>query len=331
MKFLTPARVTLLMLLVVGGLIAAYVAKNLWAGEEPVPAETRAVPMPVNAIPAGTLITENDLGLANIPIGDLPPDTFINKDKIVGRVAKVDLAGATPIRGSQLYRFGERPELPVAPGMRAITVSVGESDDVVDGHVEPGHFVDLHLTPSLTADPRLRGGTTLTVFRGIKVLAMNQGRTRTGVDRGGNTVTIELSPRQANIAIQAEKAGDLTLSLNPEGRGAVGVDVARDDRATLEEILDLPPLPEEKKPFQTRHFHGGGFGVLQFTDGTRDGGGAGISGGGGGGGNVGRQRLNPTFNNGNSLPGLNSGGGYYGASLDSDKTQADDRQANATR
>ena len=59
MKILTPARVTVLMLMVVGGLAAAYVAKNLLAADTTPPkVETRTVPMAVADLKPGTVVTE---------------------------------------------------------------------------------------------------------------------------------------------------------------------------------------------------------------------------------------------------------------------------------
>ena len=58
MKRITPAFVTLLMLVVVGLLIGVYLVKSLWANEELAGIEeARYIPMAVADLEPGTLIT----------------------------------------------------------------------------------------------------------------------------------------------------------------------------------------------------------------------------------------------------------------------------------
>ncbi len=144
---------------------------------------------------------------------------------------------------------------------------------MVDGLIQPRQYVDVHLTPSNTSDPRLRGGTTMTLFKGVKVVAINRSISSSNVDRGGNSVTLELTPEQANIVILADTAGELTMSYNPNGKGTGGVTISDADRATLEEILSLDPLAEPTPPFQTEQFRGGSRAVNTYRDGRLIGGG----------------------------------------------------------
>lgn len=269
MKRITPAFVTLLMLVVVGLLIGVYVVKNLWAAEEPpAVAETRLVPMPIADLEPGTLITEAHLGQAPVSRDLLTPDTLTSNRVIIGRVVKETIPAARPIRSVSLYQPGERPPLKVALDMRAITVPMGSNGTVVDGLIQPGQFVDVHLTPTaLDNDPRLRGGTTMTLFKGVKILAMNRSTQAGSADRGGNTVTLELTPEQANIVILADTAGELTMSFNPNGKGTGGVTISDADRATLEEILNLDPIAKPTPPFQTEQFRGSGRAVNTYRDG----------------------------------------------------------------
>ncbi len=268
MKRITPAFVTLLMLVVVGLLIGVYIVKNLWAQEEVAPvAETRLVPMPTSDLEPGTLITEAHLGRGPVPREMMTPDTLISNRVILGRIVKEKLKAARPIRSEQLYQAGDRPPLNVPKDMRAVTVDMGNNGSVVDGLIRPGEFVDVHLTPALNSDARLRGGVTMTLFKGVKIVGMNRSVSQSRVDRGGNTVTLELTPEQANIVILADKAGELTMSYNPNGRGTGGVTISDADRATLEEILSLKPLPEPVPPFRTEQFRGKDRGVNTYRDG----------------------------------------------------------------
>ncbi|WP_166825019.1 Flp pilus assembly protein CpaB [Thalassoroseus pseudoceratinae] len=271
MKKLTPALVTLLMLGVVGLLIGVYIFKKLTAGDDVAEApRTRNVPMAIADIESGTLITEAHLGQGPVLTDEMERDTLLNNRVIVGRVAKTEIKRATAIRSGNLFPPNEGPALEVADGMRAVTVVVGPNDDLVDGLVRVGTYVDMLFSPDNTNDPRMQGGTTLTLLKGIKVLALNRTmRSTNRVDRGGNTATLEVTPQQAIILTEVQRGGNITLALNPDGRNGTGVSVSSDDRASLEEILDLEPIPEPTPPFATEIFKGGARDVLRFREGER--------------------------------------------------------------
>jgi pilus assembly protein CpaB len=256
------------MFLMVGGLITLYVGKVLFATEDATTIEMTSVPMAVVQLAPGTKVTPAHLGIGRIQANERIPEMLLSDEGILGRVVKETIPAATPIMSRQLYRPGEGPPLDLGTGMRAVSVSVGESVAMVNGHVKPGQFVDIHLTPSAT-DARFRGGLTLTLFQGVKVLAINRSTQPASVERIGNAVTLELSPQQANIMILARERGEITLSFNPEGRGSGGVTVGSEDRVTLEEILGLKPLPQSAPPFTVESFKGSNRTKLQFRNGKR--------------------------------------------------------------
>lgn len=249
---LTPARVTLAMLVAVGGLVTAYVAKTLLATEAPPPVATRTVPMALTDLEPGTLITEAHVGPGYIH-GPLPPDVLINDKVIIGRVVKERVPAATPIRSGYLYPPGDRPALPVTEGMRAVSVAVEGSPAMVDGLIKPGQHVDVHLSPEMRDDPRFGGGMTFTLLRGVKVLAINRSQQPGGADRGGNTVTLELTPEQSNVILLARNTGSLALTYNPTATNTGDVVQPAEEGATLNEILNLPPLPQ---PVISEHYRG---------------------------------------------------------------------------
>lgn len=272
MRFLTPAFVTLGMLILVGLLIAGYFVKGLFATvEKPPETLTQNVPMAVADIPAGTLVTEAHLGQGPALKEKIRSqnDTLLNNRVIINRIAKETIKAGTPIRSSQLYQPGEFPSLEVEPGYRAISISVGDSTHLVSGLVKPGQYVDVHLTPTgLSADERAGGGFTMTLFKGVRVLAINRGvRTVGQVDRTSNQVTLELTPRQSNIMIQARERGEINLSFNPQGKGTGGVVGSDDDRATFDEILGLKAPEKPQPPHAIEHYRGSGRSVMRFRNG----------------------------------------------------------------
>lgn len=268
MKRLTPAFLTILMLGVVGLLVLGYVAKRMFAQEEAPPAERVNVPMALADLPPGTLITEAHLGLGPARPEDMTRETIRNSTALVGRIVKNAIPAAQPISTLDLYLPNEFPPMVIEPGMQALTISLGSASDTVDGLVRPNEYVDVHFSPTSVPDRRFPTGLTMTLFKGVKVLAINRSVTgATGVGRGSNSVTLELTNAQANIMIEAQTKGAITLTYNPTGYGGGGVDLSNEDRATLDEILGLEPPTPPTPPQLTEIYTGNGRRVMAFRDG----------------------------------------------------------------
>jgi len=194
-------------------------------------------------------------------------ETILNSNAIIGRYALTDIKQAQPILTSDLYAPDTRPPLELNPGMQAVTISLSDSTAVVDGLFKPGDYVDVRLTVNDDpSDPRFRGGFTMTMFKGVRVLAMNRLTQQADVSRGANTVTFELSPAQSNILLEARQHGLLTVTYNPDGPGTGGVQIADADRAHFEEILGLPEIPEPPVPFLMELYRGANRSLINYDD-----------------------------------------------------------------
>jgi Flp pilus assembly protein CpaB len=156
--------------------------------------------------------------------------------------------------------------------MRAISISIPAATPIDAEFVQPGRYVDVYLTPHAggRAPARFAGGVTLTLFRGVRVLAVPD----TSAGDAARAVTLELSPEQANGLILARQEGEIALGYNPDGRRDSDVDspaVGNRDRATLDEILgeDATKAPESvAKPassFTVESYRGGARSILQFA------------------------------------------------------------------
>jgi len=283
MKRLTPAAVTLMTVVVVCLLVTAYFAKMVLA-EEPkallvestkTPSiEFREVPMALGTLEPGMQVTPAHLGTGRVRVDALEPETLLSERGLVGRIAKERIQAATPIRSGQLYQPGERPPLAVGPGMRAVSASFSPRASFVGGLLRAGEYVDVHLTPHLSdpSDNRFRGGLTITLLGGVRVLAVGGGIERDSQNTESiNTVTLELTPEQANILILAREKGEIALSYNPDGKGSGGVALRNQDRATMEEILGInrPEAPVSAprlsaRPFTSESYKGSTRTTLQF-------------------------------------------------------------------
>jgi pilus assembly protein CpaB len=265
-KRLTPATLFTLMLVGVGGLVALYAGKKLLARQEVVEApQLDLMPVPVADLPPGTVITTAHLGQARIKRERLIPETVRSERILLGRIVKNTLKRAEPINTGDLYPPGEGPPLDIAPGMRAVSIDLQDASAKVDGLIRPGQYVDVHFTPSSNPDP-VKGPFTMTLFKGVKILSMGSGNARSS---RSTTVTLELSPEQANIILLAKDKGALQLTYTPEGKGNGGVAVADADRATLSEILGLSEPKKEAPPHTIEMYNGSGRSTVQFRDGKR--------------------------------------------------------------
>lgn len=254
MKRLTPATLTFGVMAIMGLLVSAYVVRTLLARDDkPAAVTTRNMPTPVADIPEGTEITAKHLGTAPTLVSSLTPDMLANNSVIVGRVAREALKKAVPIKSNQLYMPGERPPLKLAKGMKALTISLTSNTAIVDGLIKPNDYCDIQLTvnTNIFADNRIPNGYQLTLFKGIKVLAINRNTVQQDIESNGNTVTLEVRPGQANAILLAEKNGTLILTYTSSSKpGGIEVSDADDDRLTMEKLLNLPPkpVPEQPKP-----------------------------------------------------------------------------------
>jgi pilus assembly protein CpaB len=112
----------------------------------------------------------------------------------------------------------------ISPGMRAMSVSV-KANTMAGGFVSPGDRVDVVLsyTPSSPdgtsefSDNVFMRYASQTVLRDIRVLAVDQRTDEDGVAKVAKTVTLELSPEQAEIMSIAVQMGDITLALRRIG------------------------------------------------------------------------------------------------------------------
>jgi pilus assembly protein CpaB len=299
MKRLTPAAVTLMTVVVVSLLVTAYFAKVLLA-EEPKarlfdatqapsanesrqhstdapktpPVEFREIPMALGTLEPGTQVTAALLGNGRVRADSVQPETLLSERALLGRFVKEPIPAAMPIRSSQLYQPGERPPLEVAPGMRAVSITFAHRGSFVGGLLRKGEYVDVYLTPrtSESSDSQVQGGITITLLNGVRVLAVGDTAGADSSSSGSlNTVTLELTPEQANILILAREKGEIALSYNPDGKGTGGVAAKNSERATMAEILGQakaespsPAAHDNRAPFTSEFFKGTKRTTLEF-------------------------------------------------------------------
>lgn len=205
--------ITISLVLAIG---AAWVARNwvqarLNAGTPADP--VKPVIVAAMEIPFGTKVEARHLKVITLPSVTSVGDNFDKADEVVGLIALQKI-----IPGEILLkeRFADRNAgstlaAIVKPDMRAVTVRV---DDVVGvaGFLMPGNHVDV-----VAARMVEQRAETRTVLRNLNVLAVDQ---TASPDKDQpvvvRAVTLEVSPKQAEVLVKAREEGRIQLTLrNP--------------------------------------------------------------------------------------------------------------------
>ena len=203
-------------------------------------------------IPRGTKIGPEHIVLERYPIRLLPEGAMVSKDTVIGRVAFTDVPARTLILSKQLAGLGSQPGLSgiTAPGMRSVSVRVDEASGVA-GFVAPETYVDVIAI----MQPQLEGARPVSkvILQKVKVLAGGQKMETKSDGKAAlvNTVTLEVTPAQAEKLKLAEAEGRLQLSI----RNGIDQIIERTPGATKRDVLNDVALENRAR------------------EGTRDGGG----------------------------------------------------------
>lgn len=162
---------------------------------------------------------------------------------LVGAVARSPMLPGEPITALKLVKAGDGGVLAaiLPAGMRAISTRIKEETGV-GKLILPNDHVDVILTQRKRGS---RGGEEFvsdTLFRNVRVLAIGQLiEAREGKKLAeGNTATLELTPRQAELLALANSMGEISLSLRSIAdidSGGQGPSSAQEKRANSIRVL----------------------------------------------------------------------------------------------
>lgn len=227
-----PLRALIRIILVVAvAILAALLLRGLFVASSstPPPPKMAAVESAARPLPVGTLLTADDLAVRDVPESDVAK-TMIIKDspqaaRLIGAVVRNPIAGAADINPADVV-FPDAPGFLAAalqPGMRAVSVAI---DDVTGnaGLILPADRVDLLLTQRLEghggsdASRPVASETVLSDLRVIAVGSLMKAPPDAAADaanpqRTAHTVTLEVSPEDAEKVAVATRLGQLSLSL----------------------------------------------------------------------------------------------------------------------
>ncbi len=237
----------LLAIIAAQSILKDQVNKKIAESETPVIVATTEIPL-------GTKIGEQHIALVKFPKKHVPEGAMVKKEEVLDRVAYTNISPKTVILGNQLAGVGSQPGLPgvTALGMRSVSVRVDEASGVA-GFIAPGTYVDVIAI----IQPQLEGAKPVSkvILQKIKVLAGGQ-QMQTKADGKAqqvNTVTLEVTPAQAEKLKLAEAEGRLQLSI----RNATDQITEKTPGATKRDVLNDIAL-ENRAREGTRDGFGGG-------------------------------------------------------------------------
>ena len=198
-----------------------------------------------HVLPAGTLARATDIAVRSAPVGRVPAgaivDTQFARASVEGALIRTYTNAGAPILKSNVLRPRDRGFLAAVlpPGKVAVSIPVDQVSGVA-GLIWPGDHVDVMLTQNLRTTTgkgvNLQAGhqvLTETILYDARVIAVDQaivqGASPTAHVTGhlARTVTLEVSPHNAERLDVAQNLGRLSLAIRAVNKSAVPQPQAR--------------------------------------------------------------------------------------------------------
>lgn len=199
------------------GLLAAVSVSRYLSSAQAYGKNMNTVVVAKVAIPIGTKIVAEQVDAVQVPAGSTPDGTFESIDKLVGRVAVVNVAPRETITDTKLAPEGTAGGLSavIPEGYRAMTVKVDDAAGI-SGFIQPGASVDVVVVINPPDKATNQDPISKIVLQNIKVLANGQNIDQPKDEREANSVkavTLQVTPEQAEKLALASNEGKLQLVL----------------------------------------------------------------------------------------------------------------------
>lgn len=222
---------------VVFGLLAIFLAQKYVTQrvQQKIAEDETSVIIATADIPLGTEINAQQITVARFKRNLIPEGAMRAEKEVLGRVTAIDISARTILTGKQLAGLGAQPGMPgtIANGKRSVSVRVDEASGVA-GFIAPGTYVDVIAIMA----PQLDGAKPVSkvILQKVRVLASGQKNetNKEGKPALVNTVTMELTPGEAEKIKLAEAEGKLQLSI----RNATDQELPKTFGATKRDVLD---------------------------------------------------------------------------------------------
>ena len=199
-------------------------------------------------IELGGRISPEMIRMADWPSGSVPTGAFGDAAKLEGRVVLVSSQRGEPLTETRLAPIGTKGGLSavVPEGKRAMTVRVNDVVGVA-GFALPGTYVDVMVKTQDGQRGDRDHSISKIVLERILVLAVAQEADRDSTKpKVVNAVTLELTPKDAEMLDLARSVGTLSLVLRNQTDPKA---MAKGGGATKSELLGMSKAePETTKP-----------------------------------------------------------------------------------
>lgn len=178
-------------------------------------------------------------------------------DAASGRL-KRELTKGEPITRGAFVSSGQGNQLAskMESGMRAVAIK-SSAQQMVGGFVAPGDYVDVILTHQIRVDGASQNSTVQTfvnkytsetILENVLVLAVDQtARKEDNSAKTGKTVTLQVTPKQAEKLALSTSLGDLSLALRPIGDKEISQNAAKRLTTDVETSPTLNKVTEMKR------------------------------------------------------------------------------------
>lgn len=207
-------------------------------------------------IPEGTVLSEKDLALKEVPQDYIQPRAATSIDRVLGRITNSPIEEGEQILMTKLAVPESATSLAnkTPPGKRAITIPI-DNITGLSGMIRPGDHVDIMTTmavPSQDAQGKIvQQPMVLPLFQNVLILAVGSdiggGVSKEGQRAGANTITFALMPQEATLLAYVQEQAKLRLILrSPTDTAAQTLPPANPQTLFQYISSQLPAQPEEK-------------------------------------------------------------------------------------
>lgn len=199
-------------------------------------------------LPAKHLITDEDIDVMKVANEYINPQAVLNKADIIGKRLKDRVIKGEQILKDRLVGEGNLAlAFSIPDGKRAVSINVNEQI-AVGNHIRPGDYVDIIVT---FQSKEMEDNTTKyvlppvskIVIQNVQVLALGQNQTieTEKIAEPPSTVTLAVTPQEAEQLVFCSDFGVITLALRPAGDTQIvsTPGAIRDDIAPKRGVINL--------------------------------------------------------------------------------------------
>ena len=237
-KIMRPKSLLLLGLALGCGLVASIGISQVMDRPQAVALETTPVYVAKHNINLGDPISKEMLVLQEWPKDKVPRGAIANLQDLEGRRPRTAIIEGEPILEGKLLELGQvaDPITQIPKGMRLKTVAV-DAEKSAGGLLGPGDRVDVQLFVRKDQRTGIETAKSKVILQNIRIFAIDQTVQRSpdgGEERSvAKTVSLMLTPEQANKLSLAEQIGEISLiPRNPDDDS-----VASWDEVKIEDLL----------------------------------------------------------------------------------------------